>query len=89
MTDTSTEQKASTYLKRWGMIAAVVGIFSGGSAAAVFTFFAEWVEMNSRPGDVVNAADVTPGLLPLIHDNQDQIDWLRDAVCSQHPEECE
>ena len=79
------EKRARSMLRKWGLIAAIIGVFSGGSAAATAHFFASWVEMNSRPGDIVTAADIAPELMPLIHDNQDDITDIRDLICEHHP----
>jgi hypothetical protein len=84
-----TENTTASILKKWGTIAAIIGIFSGGSATAVFTFATEWVRMNSEPDKVMVAADLTPELLPLINENQDEITDLWDIICQEHPKECE
>lgn len=83
------EAKAKSAWKKYLAMAAFVATLSSGSATVTMYFFAAWVEMNSRPSDIVNAADLTPELHKLISDNQDEIDWLLEFVCAKHPEDCE
>ena len=75
--------------KRYLIVAAMVGLLTGGGLVSVLTYATEWVDMNSRPGDVMNSADITPELLPLIHDNQDEISDLWEIICKQHKQECD
>ena len=75
-------------LKKYSWILVFLAGFSGGSYMTLITFAASWVEMNSRPAEVVDAADLAPGTLKLVHENQDEISELWDVFCDLHPEEC-
>ena len=83
------ESKLQKNWKRYAIYLTIAStIFSGGSVLLVQNA-ANWLEMNFRPIDVVNAADLAPELLTQIHDNQDDIDALWEYVCAKHPKECE
>jgi len=79
--ETDLEKEVNSIWKRYSKIAVILAAFSGGSITATLTFATSWVEMNSRPFDVVNAADLTPELLPLINENDDAITEIQDALC--------
>jgi len=86
--ETELEKEVDSLWKRYSKIAVILAAFSGGSITATLTFATKWVEMNSRPYDIVNAADLTPELLPLISDNQDDISDIQEALCetaNHHP----
>ena len=83
------EAKVRKWWNRWTLLAAIVLAFTSGGVTATLMFAAEWVDMNSRPGDVMDATDLAPEMIPLIHENQDEIDDLWHFVCRHHPEECE
>ena len=77
----SLSDEAQAVLKKWGIVAAIIGIFSGGGAMTVFHFAADWVEMNSRPTDIVNTINV----VPLISDD---LYTLEDRYCRRFPVDC-
>ena len=79
--ETGLEKEVNSIWKRYSKIAIIIAAFSGGSITATLTFATAWVEMNSRPLDVINAADMAPELMPLIYDNQDDITAVMDALC--------
>lgn len=75
-------------LKKYSWVLIFLAGLSGGSYLTLITFAAAWVEMNSRPIDVVNAADLVTIQHEMISDNQDEIDDLWAFICSKYPQEC-
>lgn len=82
------EQVVQNTWKRYTLIAAVVGALSGGGVTAILTFFTDWVDMNSRPGEIIYAADLAPGLQGTVQVVIEDQEWIIDIICKHHKEEC-
>jgi len=79
--ETEIEKEVDSLWKRYSKIAIILAAFSGGSITATLTFATAWVEMNSRPLEVINAADLAPDLYILMNENQEDVAVIKEALC--------